>query len=231
MTPVDIAGGYDQLADFWNSGDFPRDNGIAQHARALAFLGHGQHALDIGCGSSGRVIDLLQRHGLTVEGLDISPRMIELARRRHPEVTFHHADICEWRPPRTYDFISAWDSFWHVPLSRQASVLRKILHALNQGGVCIFSTGGLDEPNEKIDACMGPSMYYGTLGIPGMLGLISDTGCVCRHLEYDQYPELHLYVVVQRAEASPAGLHDIQKRDRRIHGLGQHLEGEYDGDS
>lgn len=195
MTPSEIAKSYDQLADQWNSDGFPRHNGIEQHKRAVAFLKERCHALDIGCGSSGRFIDLLISCGFDVAGLDISRRMIELARQRHPNVTFHHADICEWEFPRKYDLISAWDSIWHLPLKHQEPVLTKILHGLNSGGVFIFTTGGLDAPTEKVDSAM---IYYSVLGIPNTLKLMSETGCICRHLEYDQYPELHLYVITRK---------------------------------
>jgi hypothetical protein len=57
---------------------------------------------------------------------------------------------------------------------------------------------GVDAPSEKVDSAMGPQMYYSVLGIPNLLKLISEAGCICRHLEYDQYPELHLYVIAQR---------------------------------
>jgi trans-aconitate methyltransferase len=199
MTPAEIAQSYDQLADQWNSDAFPRENGIKQHERAVAFVKNRRCALDVGCGSSGRIIDLLQSHGFEVEGLDISHRMIELAKRRQPAVTFHHADICEWDVPKKYDLISAWDSIWHVPLSQQERVLKKLLTGLSSGGICIFTMGGLDAPSEKVDSAMGPQMYYSVLGIPDTLRLLSDAGCVCRHLEYDQYPELHVYVVAQKA--------------------------------
>jgi SAM-dependent methyltransferase len=199
MTPSEIARSYDQLADHWNSDAFPRNNGIEQHERAIAFLKERRHALDIGCGSSGRIIDLLTSHGFDVEGLDISYQMIELAKQRHPNIRFHHADICKWDFPRKYDLISAWDSIWHLPLTDQEPVLKKILQGLTSGGVCIFTTGGLDAPSEKVDSAMGRQMYYSVLGIPNTLKLISETGCICRHLEYDQYPELHLYVVAQRS--------------------------------
>ena len=36
------------------------------------------------------------------------------------------------------------------------------------------------------------------LGIPGLLKVIAEAGCVCRHLEFDQYPQKHLVVIVQR---------------------------------
>lgn len=198
MTPDEIAKSYDQLAEQWNSDSYPRTYGIDQHQRAVAFLKERHSALDIGCGSSGRIIDHLIGHGFDVEGLDISHRMIELARKRHPNNTFHHADITNWDFSRKYDFISAWDSIWHVPLADQQAVLTKILDGLTDGGVCIFTTGGLDAPDDKTDSAMGPPMHYGVLGIPQTLQLITENQCICRHLEYDQYPELHLYIIAQR---------------------------------
>jgi len=198
MKTRDIGKGYDALAEIWNSDAFNRDNGMEQHARALAFCQHKQNAIDIGCGSSGRFIDLLLREGFAVEGLDISSMMIELARKRHPDVEFHQADIVDWVMPGQYDLISAWDSIWHIPLHEHEAVLDKLFAHLTPGGVCIFTMGGLDEASEKTDATMGPEMYYSTLGIPRVLELIAGAGCVCRHLEYDQYPELHAYLIVQR---------------------------------
>lgn len=94
--------------------------------------------------------------------------------------------------------MSAWDSLWHLPLPEQEPVLKRMLDALMPGGVCLFTMGGLDAPQEKVDSAMGPRLYYSTLGIPGMLGVLSDAGCRCRHLEYDQYPEPHLYVIAQK---------------------------------
>jgi hypothetical protein len=82
-------------------------------------------------------------------------------------------------------------------------VLGKLLGALAPRGVCVFTMGGLDAPSEKIDASMGPPMYYATLGIPAALALLTEGGCSCRHLEYDQRPELHVYIIAQR-QASPA---------------------------
>lgn len=76
--------------------------------------------------------------------------------------------------------------------------MQKICEGLSEGGVFIFTTGGLDEPEEKRDSCMGPPVYYSALGIPKTLELLRKFGCVCRHLEYDQYPEKHLYIIAQR---------------------------------
>ncbi len=200
MQAPSTAAAYDLLADRWQDGSFDAANGIGQHERALAFLAAegGGWALNVGCGCNTRFNPLLRGRGLQAEGVDISARMIDLARAADPEVSLHHADVVAWTPPRSYRFISAWDSIWHVRLDEQAALMRKLMAALEPGGVFIFSAGGLDEADEHVDAAMGPAVYYATLGIPGLLALIGEAGCVCRHLEFDQYPEKHLLVIAQR---------------------------------
>jgi predicted TPR repeat methyltransferase len=197
MKPEEIGRSYDTIADQWLRPNL-QANGIAQHERAIQFCKNRQWALDIGCGCSGRFIELLSRHGFRVEGMDVSGKMIALARQRHPDVAFWQADICIWSFPRRYDFITAWDSIWHVPLETQEAVLRKISDGLTSGGVFIFTTGGVEEAGEKRDSCMGPPMYYSVRGIPQTLELLARFGCVCRHLECDQFPEQHLYIIAQK---------------------------------
>jgi len=199
MKPEDIGKAYNSITHLWTREKFNRNNGIEQHQRAIAFVNNKGSALDVGCGCTGRIIDLLIEKGFVTEGLDISSEMLRLAKQRHPEVLFHHEDICEWVLPKKYDFITAWDSIWHVPLKQQESVLAKLFSALNSSGVCIFSCGGVDAPGDHKDNNMGPDVYYSSLGIAGFLKVISDSNCTCRHLEYDQYPQLHTYFIVQKA--------------------------------
>ena len=198
MRPSQIGESYDSIAGRWLEPHL-ESNGIRQHEHSLKFRPDGGVALDVGSGCSGRFIRLLQGRGYQVEGLDVSAQMIALAKERNPDVTFHHADVCEWSPPRQYDFITAWDSICHVPLENHEAVLRKLCGALAPGGVFIWTTGGLDEPAEKRDSAMGPPVYYSVLGIPKTLQTLSDAGCICRHLEYDQLPERHLFLIAQKA--------------------------------
>jgi SAM-dependent methyltransferase len=199
MTPEETAHSYDRLAAHWNGEQFDRKNGILQHQRALQFLKSKKTAIDVGCGSSGRIIELLLSEGFETEGLDISPGMIRLAKERNPGQTFHLANICEWIFPKQYDFISAWDSIWHVPLAKHEAVLKKLCDGLRENGVLIFTSGGFDKPDESSNPCLGQPLYHAALGIPALLRLISENGCVCRHLEYDQYPELHIYFIIQKS--------------------------------
>jgi RimJ/RimL family protein N-acetyltransferase len=196
MTPEQVAASYDQIAERWLD---LSTYGFAQIERAVAFVKHKGAALDVGCGT-GRCLDLLTSHGFTTDGIDASEAMITLARDRHPEARLFHTDIGRWELPRSYDLIVAWDSVWHVPLAQQEAVLTKLCRGLSAGGVLVFTTGGTNAPSEKEDSCMGPPMYHATLGIPNTLQVLAEEGCVCRHLEYDQHPELHVYLIAQRLE-------------------------------
>lgn len=217
MTPEQVAASYDRIADQWLD---LSAYGFAQIERAVSFVKHKGVALDVGCGT-GRLMGLLSKHGFRTEGIDVSPAMIDLARDRNPEARLFHADICEWKLPRSYDMIVAWDSVWHVPLAEQEAVLTKLCRGLAAGGVLVFTTGGPDAPSEKRDSCMGPPMYHATLGIPKTLQVLAEAGCVCRHLEYDQHPELHVYLVAQKLENNDPTTCDtggrIAIRDREEH--------------
>jgi SAM-dependent methyltransferase len=197
MTPDEVGRSYDAIAQHWRAPVRPL-TGLPQHRHALQFLKSRGHALDVGCGCNGRLIDLLRAEGFAVTGLDVSEQMIALAKERAPDVEFVRADIRQWDLPRVYDLITAWDSVWHVPLADQELVLRKLCCGLNQGGVMIFTLGGTDEPGEVRDAPMGVPMYTATLGVPKTLALLAECRCVCRHFEFDQHPELHAYVVAQQ---------------------------------
>lgn len=201
MAHPTIAHAYDQLALRWQDDKFSRIDGVRQHERALAFLGSPNHgwALSVGCGCNTRFNALLREHDLHLEGVDISEQMVALAKAADPSVVLHHADVCDWKPPRKYRLVSAWDNIWHVSLRRQRPLMLKLMEALEIGGVFLFTAGGLDAPSEHFDSTMGTEVYYSTLGIPGLLEVLKDGRCVCRHLEFDQFPQNHLAVIAQRA--------------------------------
>jgi 2-polyprenyl-3-methyl-5-hydroxy-6-metoxy-1,4-benzoquinol methylase len=201
MDPDAIGRSYDQVAANWQNRSLG-NYGIPSLERAIKFAQPRGTALDIGCGSQGRMLDFLLKHDFHVEGLDVSAEMIALAKSKYPDLTFHHADIGTWKFPHPYDLIVAWDSTWHLPLKLQEPVLEKISAGLAPGGVHLFTTIGFDEPSDLGDSGqMGIPLAYGTLGIPRLLELLQKFGCVCRHLEYDQFPEKHLVVIAQKIAA------------------------------
>jgi hypothetical protein len=65
-------------------------------------------------------------------------------------------------------------------------------------------------------------MCRATLGIPKTQYVPAETGCVCRHLEYDQPPEVRAYLIARKVEGDiptaddpirlrPAGRDDLPR--------------------
>lgn len=196
MEPSQIGANYDAIA-LWYQQNIPATYGVAALERALAFTAGKGVALDVGCGSHGRFLERLEAEGFQTEGLDISAKMIELARERTPNAAFHVADICQWEPPKKYNFISAWDSTFHLPIGEQEPVLRKLCGALAPGGVLLFTCGG--GPAGEITGSFADHEFgYSTLGVEEFVRLLHLSGCFCRHVEYDQWPEGHVHLVAQK---------------------------------
>ncbi|MEZ4870582.1 MAG: class I SAM-dependent methyltransferase [Caldilineaceae bacterium] len=198
MEPHEIATRYDQIAQRWQHDLQASAYGLAQLARAIQFTTLRGCALDVGCGSSGRFINAFVEHGFQAEGLDVAGEMVQLARALHPTATFYTADICHWQPPKHYSLITAWDSTFHLPLASQAPVLRKLCNALESNGVLLFTCGGGHTSGEIMGSFHGLDFGYSTLGVDAFLQILAEQQCTCRHLEYDQYPEKHVYIIAQK---------------------------------
>jgi trans-aconitate methyltransferase len=198
MHPEDTASRYDRIAQWWQTQHQDSLYGIAQLKQAIKFTPEKRFAIDIGCGSSGRFIKVLSEHGFQVEGLDISEEMINLAKQLHPDIPFYWADICSWNPPKPYSLIVAWDSTFHLPLDQQEPVTRKLCDALEPDGVLMFTCGGGHKQNEVCGTFEAQDFEYSTLGVNAFLEILTEQHCTCLHLEYDQYPENHVYIIAQK---------------------------------
>ena len=65
-------------------------------------IGPGSSIVDAGCGT-GRLSIALERLGFVVTGIDVSPELVERARRSSDHVEFVVADLHDWRPPEPAD--------------------------------------------------------------------------------------------------------------------------------
>ena len=195
--PEETGRRYDAIAAWWDSQESTTTSGLRYLPRAIALCTKGRKALDVGCGSGGRVIAALLQAGFDVIGLDVSPTMLEYAKARHPDASFIRADICEWQVPEKYDLIVAWDSIFHVPHDSQRPVVEKLCDALAPGGAILFTASGVD--GEITGEMSGQMFYYGSLAAEEYLQILKERGCTCVLLDRDQYPETHVVVLGVRA--------------------------------
>ncbi len=196
MNNTDLANSYNKIADKWDAQMEGSAYGLPMVDRAVEYCLNKARALDVGCGSGGRIIDRLLAEGFELEALDISSSMLELARAKHPEVVFQQADICDWETDQVYDLIVAWDSIFHLPVKSQGPTLAKLCGLLKPKGILLYTCG--DVVGEHFDNWHGEVFRYGSVGIAENLRIIEDCGCVCKHLELDQFPEKHVCVIVEK---------------------------------
>lgn len=99
----------------------------------------GGPALDLGCGTGNSTAPLVAR-GIPVEGLDASPDMLVVARRKLPGVPFHDGDFEGFSLGRSFDLVySLFDSLNNL-LTEEAflAACRNVHRHLAPGGIFAF---------------------------------------------------------------------------------------------
>ena len=94
---------------------------------------------DLGCGP-GRVTAHLHDRGLDVFGLDLSPGMVEVARRTHPHLRFQVGSLLDL--PVADDALAgalAWYSVIHTPPERLPDVLGELVRVVRPGGWLVLA--------------------------------------------------------------------------------------------
>lgn len=198
MDPTETGQNYNALAPWWLEQMKESTYGVAALERALTFVEQGRHALDVGCGAEGRFLRILMERQFHCTGLDISGEMIALAAKRYPQAVLAVGDICTWQLPQRYDLITAWDSTFHLSLESQEPVLRKLCEGLSTRGVLLFTCGGVEQRESIRGEFGGKAFEYSSLGVPEFTRLLWRVGCTIQHLEYDQYPEKHVYFIARK---------------------------------
>jgi SAM-dependent methyltransferase len=96
--------------------------------------------LDVGCGP-GTVTAHLAELGLDASGVDLSPRMVEHARRQYPDLRFSVASATELDlPPASLGGVLGWWSLFNLPRGALPGVLKTFAEALVPGGQALVGT-------------------------------------------------------------------------------------------
>lgn len=102
--------------------------------------GHGLVA-DLGCGP-GHVARYLHEHGVRMLGIDLSPRMIDGARKLSPEIEFRVGDMLALElADGALAGIVAFYSLIHIGEGEMGRTLRELRRVLAPGGSWIASSG------------------------------------------------------------------------------------------
>lgn len=189
--------------------------------------------LDVACGSGGHVPHLKQH--FEVEGLDLSWAMLELARTRTPDVTFHKADMADFDLGREFDVIVCL--FSSIGYVRTATRLNQTLQTLSRhavrGGVIIvepwftpeqwrdghISADFVDQPELKV-ARMSVSRIESDLSILDLNFLVATRNSVEHFIERH---ELGLFTHEEYFEAFRRAELDVQHQQPGLIGRGLYV--------
>ena len=119
----------------------------------MGSIGAGTHVLEIGSGP-GHVAYTLSKTGANVRGIDFSINMVEVAKRRYPEIPFEQADA-EQLPFDQSSFDVVVASFVVHHLARPQTVLKEVRRVLKPGGKFVFAVWGAAEEQSSIGAFFG----------------------------------------------------------------------------
>lgn len=120
--------------------DFISPGGAATAREFIAMLGlrPGDRVLDAGCGIGGAAFLMANECAVSVEGIDLSRNMVEMARQRCQElglearVVFRHGDLTLLEENSRFDAVHSRDVFLHV--ENKPALFGLLLRALKPGG-------------------------------------------------------------------------------------------------
>ncbi|MFW9908892.1 MAG: class I SAM-dependent methyltransferase [Candidatus Thorarchaeota archaeon] len=115
----------------------------------MSLLKPGGPILDAGCGS-GVVARILVDKGFQVTGIDISLKMLELAKSLVPEATFEVGDMTALQfEDDSFDGIVSTYAVFHIPREEHFGLFQDFHRMLKKGGALLLSIGskesGADE--------------------------------------------------------------------------------------
>jgi SAM-dependent methyltransferase len=157
---------YDRVSDNYvamGMGDLGRSPwlraALAAFAEEVRDLGP---VLDVGCGP-GFVTAFLSGLGVDVSGVDLSPRMVEHARRLHPGQRFEVASATELElPDGSLGGVLGWWSLFNLPRDVLPAVLTSFARALVPGGEMLVGTHVGDGEIARTEAYGGVPVTWTT---------------------------------------------------------------------
>ena len=141
MEKQDVIAFFDSVADRWEA-DMIKSDLIIGKILDNAEVGQDMRVLDVACGTGVMFDYYLQRGAAQVVGIDISPKMAEIAKEKYaqePEVQVLCGDVEETTFEGKFDRIVVYNAFPHFPKPKR--LIKTLAGLLNEGGRLTIAHG------------------------------------------------------------------------------------------
>ena len=141
----------------------PLDRGML--AAFAELVGPGRPVREGGCGT-GRITAHLRGLGLDISGIDLSPGMLEVARRNYPELRFEVGSMTALDvPDASLAGLVAWYSIIHLPPELLPGVFAEFRRVLAPGGHLLVAVKAGDE-RIRLEQAYGHTVSYDVYWLP-----------------------------------------------------------------
>ncbi len=142
---------YDEIAeDYVAEYGYGNQMSIPALKRFLKYLPKNATVLDVGCGG-GQDSNFLFEQGCIPTGIDLSNKMIAIAKRYAPEIDFKVADIFTMSTRKKFDGIWCMRVFNHISLKDQDKFIKKLNVLLKSGGI-LYLTAIVSDTKEDYES-------------------------------------------------------------------------------
>jgi 2-polyprenyl-3-methyl-5-hydroxy-6-metoxy-1,4-benzoquinol methylase len=149
---MDLKETYNRIAEDWHRDHSHDDWWVEGTGTFIQELAPGARVLDVGCGS-GVKSKYLINHGFKVTGIDISEKLLEIARREASKGEFKVFSMTDLDSMlEMFDGIFAQASLLHIPKKDAGEVVKKMAGRLISGGLLYIAVKEVREgkPEEGI---------------------------------------------------------------------------------
>lgn len=141
MEKNDIINFFDECACHWDE-NMIRDDDIINTILDNAEVCENKDILDVACGTGVLFPDYISRNAASVTGVDISPKMAEIAEKKFSEIDNIRVicgDVERMENDRLYDCIMVYNAFPHFP--DPEGLIKKLSSMVKQGGTVTVAHG------------------------------------------------------------------------------------------
>lgn len=161
-----IKQGYNKIGEDYNNRRIAKKELNYQYFENLFYLFPIKgKLLDIGCGGAVPATSFFFEKGFDIVGIDISEKMIDLAKTNIPQGNFIVGDISEMSfEKESFDVIISTYAFIHIPFVEQKPLIAKIYDWLKTGGKVFLNLNEEKYKQHKNEDWHGTEMYWSSLG-------------------------------------------------------------------